>query len=303
MDETTELSMEEKTLIDKGIEIILNRALPEGGFAQRDKSAFRPDATAWAIIALSADNAHDHMVKSACESLAVKQSPDGRVALLEGLNSTWWPTPLAVLAWKKATGFEYAASVAASFLLDSSGEHFPNEKDSPAGHDSTIRGWSWIEGTHSWVEPTCLSILALRATGYSRHGRVEEAIKMLLNRQLQMAGWNYGNTTVFRQELLPMPDHTGQALCALAGLVRILEVERSINYTKDQIDRLTSPFSFCWCLFGLKPWFSDIKNTRTRVLKTLALQGRYGSYETSLIAKLIIAYKTEGDLLGYLGIR
>lgn len=125
---------------------------------------------------------------------------------------------------------------------------------------------------------------------------------MLMDRQLQLGGWNYGNTTVFRQELLPMPDHTGQALCALAGSVRVWEVEKSINYAKDQIAKLTSPFSFCWCLFGLKPWFSEITDIRARVLKTLVLQERYGLYDTSLIAKLIIAYKAEGDLLGYLGI-
>ena len=301
-DRKLEIEMSSKSLIDKGIEKILNRALPGGGFAQRDKGFFRPDATAWAIIALSFDKSNDGIVKSACECIATKQLPDGRVALMESLNSTWWPTPLAVLAWRKAAGFENATSAAVNFMLDSSGEHFPKEKDSPAGHDSTIRGWSWIEGTHSWLEPTCLSIIALRATGHARHGRVEEAIKMLMDRQLLAGGWNYGNTKVFQQELLPMPDHTGQALCALSGTALLSAVQQSISYAREQIDNLTSPFSLSWCLFGLKAWRSELTGIRERVLKSLALQERYGPYETTLIAQLIIAYRAEGDLLGYLGI-
>ena len=65
-----------------------------------------------------------------------------------------------------------------------------------------------------------MGILALKAVGFAGHDRVKEAVRMILNRQLPSGGWNYGNTTVFKRELLPMPEHTGQALCALSGFVQ-----------------------------------------------------------------------------------
>ena len=33
------------------------------------------------------------------------------------------------------------------------------------GHDSTLIGWPWVEGTHSWIEPTAWAVLALKSVG------------------------------------------------------------------------------------------------------------------------------------------
>jgi hypothetical protein len=294
--------MESETFIAKSVEIILNRMLPGGGFAQRDNSVFRPDATAWAIIALSDEKPHSSNIQSACRRMVENQLSDGRVVLSEGLDTAWWPTPIAALAWKKTTGFESAASAAVNFMLNASGLHFPKDKDAVVGHDTTIRGWPWIENTHSWIEPTCLTVLALKAAGYRDHVRVLEAKRMILDRQLKSGGWNYGNTSVFQKELLPMPDHTGQALCALSGMAQRLELQKSIDYAEDQLTSLTSPLSLCWCLFGLKAWAVETAGIRKKILRALSLQEKYGPYDTTLIAKLTIAYRTEGDLLGFFGI-
>ena len=287
-------------MIHNCLDKIIRRSMSAGGFAQRDGGVFRPDATAWAIIAISRMKANQLMIESACRRMAGNQLPDGRVELMEGFNSAWWPTPLAVLAWKKAEGFENEVSAAVNFLLDASGRHFPKEKDSPVGHDTSIRGWSWIENTHSWIEPTAISILALKANGNGRHDRVLEAVRMILDRQLLTGGWNYGNTTVFHRELLPMPEHTGQALCALSGYVQAPEVQKSIDYLKNQLPGLRTPLSLCWCLFGLRAWSVDVPDAQAQVLNCLSLQEKFGVYDTTLLAQLVIAYFTNGDLLNFL---
>jgi hypothetical protein len=232
--------------------------------------------------------------------LAASQLADGRVPVAEGLDTTYWPTPLAALAWKKAGVFNAQLESATKFLLDTSGLHAPKEKNAPTGHDTAIRGWSWIENAHSWIEPTSMAILALKVTGNSENDRVQEATRMILDRQLSSGGWNYGNTTVFNQELLPMPEHTGQALCALSGSVQYTEVQKSIDYSRNGISKLQTPLSLCWSLFGLTAWSIVMKDIRERVVNSFSLQNKYGAYDTTLLAQLLIAYNTNGDFLGFI---
>ena len=83
------------------IENILNRQVSEGGFAQRAGDGFRPDATAWSVLALSEEERYRDVVEKACRPLSQKQLSDGRVPIYDGCNEAYWPTPLAILAWGK----------------------------------------------------------------------------------------------------------------------------------------------------------------------------------------------------------
>jgi hypothetical protein len=94
-----------------------------------------------------------------------------------------------------------------------------------------------------------------------------------------------------------MLEHTGQALCALSGFVQKTAVEKSLEYAKQQLPNLHSPLSFCWCCFGLKAWSINMNNVRERVLEILSLQNKYGPYDTTLLAQLVIACKTDGEFL------
>jgi hypothetical protein len=291
------MNMIRDKLIEKSIEMILSRSLKEGGFCQRQSGVFRPDATAWSILALSSGNIFRDLVDKACSRLALSQLPDGRVPVAEDLDDACWPTALAIMAWKSAGGFEKEINSAVRFLLKTSGSHFPREKNSPYGHDTAIRGWSWIEKTHSWVEPTSMAILALKTSGNGSHERVREAVKMILDRKLPAGGWNHGNTTVFKRMLPPAVEYTGHALCALQGFAGPSEVEKSIGYLKNEISVLRTPHSLCWGLFGLGAWSEKVIDAREHILNSLTLQNRYGSFNTVLLSQLVIAYNTEGNLL------
>ena len=99
------------------------------------------------------------------------------------------------------------------------------------GHDTTLQGWPWVVGTHSWVEPTAISMFALRSAGQAGHPRCREAVKLLLDRQLPAGGWNYGNTTVLGHVLRAQVQPTGLALAALADETDIRpKVLRSLQW-------------------------------------------------------------------------
>lgn len=85
-------------LISPYIDKLWERALPEGGFAAKVGGNYRPDATAWAVLALSAAGTKDDLLEPSRVRLVVSQLKDGRVCALPELPDTYWPTPLAILA-------------------------------------------------------------------------------------------------------------------------------------------------------------------------------------------------------------
>ena len=87
----------------------------------------------------------------------------------------------------------------------------------PMGHDVTLVGWPWVADTHSWVEPTAASLLALAPSVPSDQPRLAEGVRVLLDRAISTGGWNLGNPIVFGQTFRPLPGPTGLALLALGA--------------------------------------------------------------------------------------
>jgi hypothetical protein len=282
-----------KTAIDD----ILKRSLPGGGFALRPGGQYRPDATAWAVMALYLWGFAADLLRPARARIADGQDKDGRIVLAQDHPEAFWPTPLAIFAWHGQSAFEEPRSRAVQFLLKTTGHHFKKGDDSPAGHDPWIKGWPWTAETHSWVEPTSLSIAALRIEGYGAHERVGEGIRLLMDRQLASGGWNYGNTTVFGTELAPMPESTGLALSALLGVVKEKDVSRSIDYLKGSVETLKTPLSLGWALLGLAAWGMRPRNANALIDRCLNRQGHYGMYDTSLLGLMLVSRKAEGGLI------
>lgn len=267
---------------------LYRRLLPDGGFAGRLGGTFQVDSTAWGVLAFRACGGSNEILEKVCGILAREQSEDGRLCVTKDHPASYWPTPLAVLAWQDSPASQVAQSRAVRFLLDTSGIHFPRKPDAPWAHNTILKGWPWINDTHSWVEPTATCVIALRATGHGQHDRVHEAIRMILDRQLPHGGWNYGNTLMFGKELHPMPESTGAALTGLAGMVDQNTVSRSLDYLQGEIPRLRTPISLGWSLLGLAAWELWPSNGAALVERCLANQLRYGDYDTSALCLLFL---------------
>jgi len=285
---------------------LARRALPEGGFVDRPQGRFRVDATAWGILASRTIGWTQELLEPQCSRLVREQGEDGRVRVSPQHPESYWPTALAILAWQNSPASQAAQNLAVRFLLDTTGIHFQRKPDDNVTHDSSLKGWPWIENTHSWVEPTATCVMALRMAGYGRHDRVHEAIRMLLDRQLPHGGWNAGNTIVFGHELHPMPEGTGSALASLAGAVDEAEVARSLDYLHGEVDRLRTPISLGWTLIGLAAWGRWTARGAVLVERCLANQGRYGGYDTSSLCLLALGAlagdtKTNSPLVQRLG--
>ena len=271
-----------------------SRLLPDGGILNQSGGQFHVDATAWGILAFRGAGGEQAILERHCARLMREQGEDGRVWVHREHSESYWPTALAILAWQDSLPSQAAQGRAIRFLLETTGVHRPRRSDELASHDPLIKGWPWVGGTHSWIEPTALAVIALKATGYGQHDRVREAIRMMLDRQLPHGGWNYGNTLVFGRELHPMPESTGAALTGLAGAVAQDTVSRSIEYLQGEVDRLRTPISLGWGLLGLAAWDLWPSNGAALVERCLANQSRYGEYDTSALCLLLLA-AVEGE--------
>jgi hypothetical protein len=249
---------------------------------------FQVDSTAWGILAMKACGGSQELLHRSRLLLMREQLSDGRLCVNKTHPASYWPTSLAILAWEDSQSCREAQQRAVHFLLNTTGFHFPRESDAPSAHDSLLKGWPWVGETHSWIEPTAMSVMALRMTGHGHHNRVDEAVRMLMNRQLPHGGWNYGNTHVFGKELHPMPESTGAALAGLVGTVDREALLPSLTYLRGEVARLRTPISLGWSLLGLAAWSLSPPNARGLVERCLANQERYGEYETSALCLLVL---------------
>ena len=198
--------------------------------------------------------------RAAAYWLADTQNPDGSLGPAPGHSRPGWPTALAVAAWfalKPLLDLESdqrrigaASAEGVDWLLRSAGRSEP--RVSWMGHDSTLVGWPWVDGTHSWLEPTAWGLLALRASGQGDHPRAREAARLLLDRRLPDGGWNYGNTQVLGRDLRPQVAPTGLALLALLGEPEAQgRLTASLDYLHAAIARRCAPISLALAVLGL----------------------------------------------------
>lgn len=282
------------------IDLLTSRKLDDGGFATRPGGAYRCDVSAWATLTLRTLGVAAEALQASRVRLARDQLDDGRVPLHREHDYAVWPTPLCILAWSSSDAFASNVQRAADFLLAHQGEVPWDLGSSPFGHDLSLIGWPWALGTVSWVEPTALCMMALRAVGKEDHPRLAEATRLLLDRMLPEGGWNYGNTTVYGKVLEPLPVTTGAALCALAGRVKRKQVASSLGYLANELHALRTPLSLGWSLLGLSSWQEYPETAKEKVAEVFA--GDTTGFETDQLAILILADSLErGSLALYSG--
>jgi hypothetical protein len=223
------------------------------------------EPTALAAIALLGGQRFE-AAQSQLRWLAKIQTSDGSVPPLAEMAQPSWPTAWAIIAavlasrqkpaefdapkppLEETSAFDIVR--AQERLLSIEGGRIEPSPD--FGHDPQLVGWPWVVGTHSWQEPTAMSVLALKALGLKNHPRTRQGLKLLVDRLLIVGGCNYGNTVVLGQRLRPHVEPTGLTLLALAGeQIDDPRIERSLTYLSGALSAETTPISLSYGLLGL----------------------------------------------------
>lgn len=248
------------TWADEARRALIQRHRDHRGWSYHDDGDLAVEPTVLASLALIARWNEDAETKGLAERsarwLAGRQGADGGVGPTAALTSAAsWSTSYSLLLWTVLGVEGAAASRAAKWLLNHPGVTFQKPPGSPLGHDTSIPGWSWVEGTHSWVEPTALAILALRRAGFAGHSRVLSGLELIRDRAIPEGGWNFGNNTAFGASLRPKPGPTALALLAFAGVEsRTPAVEKGLSYLRAAIPTVRAAQSLGLGLLALTAW-------------------------------------------------
>lgn len=272
------------------------RRYVDGAYALHDDGQIRPDATSWAILA-SRMHAHDlDSLKDSRDSLVGFQNSDGSISMSSKHIECNWPTQLGILAWAGSEAHRKNIESAARFLETNRSVSYLNHEIT--GHDDSLEGWAWVEGTAAWLIPTACAVLALEASGEVMDQAIGRGVDILIDRQLPKGGWNYGNTTVFNRELLPMPESTGIALAALAGRTSYEKISRSIDYAESQLSKTRSPNSLGWLILGLSAWNHRPETAAEMIHECLDRQKVLGAYHTLELGVILCALSETSQLPG-----
>jgi len=188
----------------------------DGGWGYYPHKKSRLEPTCWAVLAITSAG-HDGSAAGG----ALRQWPTRNGLLLEraGGEPNYAFQGLALLALHAAALDHRDGNRA---LLDG----LQRMKGLPLAHstvnrqDNGIQGWSWIDDTFSWVEPTAWCLLALKTCAQPWQVRIDpvrirDAERLLVDRSCRGGGWNYGNSNMLGKELAPYVPTTAVTLLAL----------------------------------------------------------------------------------------
>ena len=136
--------------------------------------------------------------------------------------------------WRWATAPVAELQRLADALVEARGITF--EPSPVQRQDNRLQGWSWIDGTFSWAEPTAWAVFGLkkcRALGIVPKGastRIRDGESLLQDRVCAGGGWNYGNSNVFNKNLPAYIPTTAVALLALQDRQDEAFVRDSLTY-------------------------------------------------------------------------
>jgi hypothetical protein len=226
--------------------LLLETERPGGGWGAYPGRQPNTESTALAALALGLAALRDPAPARTASTrgvqwLVTRQRPDGSWPFTDQTPQGAWASAPAVLALARLGVAGEAVRKGTGWLAGREGLILPERLGwreriarwvGPAEApkrvnelDGTIPGWPWIDGTFSWVEPTAVAMLALRAASREPAiaadpavaARLRDGQRLLADRATPDGGWNYGNKRVLDYDLEPFPDTSAWALLALRG--------------------------------------------------------------------------------------
>ena len=243
------MTVQDLTIVDALQHQLLNARRRDGAWGYEAGRPARLEPTCWALLALGTSRPESARV--------LAQWPSHAGALVEqsgGLVN--WSFHALALWTLLALGEDsvYELDPIAAALVEARG--IALTPSSAQQQNSHLQGWSWIDGTFSWVEPTAWCVLALkkwmrahddRATA----ARVAEGERLLIDRVCRNGGWNYGNSNMLGTELQPYVPTTALALLSLRDVGEPPHVVQGLRYLEAHQQTETGALALslaCICL-------------------------------------------------------
>jgi uncharacterized protein (DUF362 family) len=207
-------------------------AQAEGGWGYAPGQPIRLEPTCLALLALAQDKeTFQQAIDKGLAAVRKAALPDGAYRLPGDREEAIWPTALVLFLQTRLGHDGEEIQRSASRVLSWEGRN-QSDRAMEEVHDIDLKlvGWPWAENNFSWVEPTAWACLALRHAGHGAHPRVQEGLRLLLDRAFEDGGVNYGNRQVLGRRTEPIPGPTALMLLAVQGPGKEPRVGASVAY-------------------------------------------------------------------------
>jgi hypothetical protein len=218
----------------------------DGGWGFRPGAQSRVEATAWAVLALAAEDGEqaDALRRKGLQFLRVAQLEDGSWPASPAQSAGCWVTSLATWALADDTESRTPVSRGLRWICDDlprSGSIVRRLIRKLHGSEQLIeqsealRGWGWTPRTASWIEPTAFALIALEQAPREllpndANERIESAKLLIYDRMCPGGGWNCGNPMVYGVAGEPLIEPTVWALLALRSEPERREKVQSLDW-------------------------------------------------------------------------
>jgi len=215
--------------LDSRLEFLRASQNQDGGWGYFPGKRSWLEPTAYAMLALHAASGSDAASERAWHLVRSWELADGSVRPgVEIADGTWVTALLVTLACVRQVHDENVARSVAWLLRVAGAEHnllmrsFSYLNLLKTKLDVSHEGWPWRDGNASWIEPTALTLVALKKAAChfpsaELDHRVREGEELVLARRCSDGGWNCGNPNVLNFDLPSYPESTGLALVGLQG--------------------------------------------------------------------------------------
>lgn len=242
------------TMTTTGTTFLISTQNTDRGWGYAPGQASTVEATAAVTLSLRGSAAGRY--QQAMAWLNNTQHQDGGWGLGATDEQSGWHTAWAVLTLAIQAPGQAVVARGAEWLL--SVETLRTTEDAiqmlepTVAIDLHLRGWPWLPGEASWIEPTALAILALTAARAPATERINEATRYVLDRRCQGGGWNVGNPVMFSQPLPARAHPTAWALLALAQVSpQSVTTEDSVTLRGEMLSDGGAP-ALAWGLLALR---------------------------------------------------
>jgi uncharacterized protein (DUF362 family) len=239
--------------IQRYLEALVAQAHPEGGWGYAPGQAAHLEPTCLALLALSSRPERFRTVTDQAHAFVAKCAmPDGSYRQAGEREEAVWPTAL-VLFLQAASGYPDKDVQGTASRLLSVQSRKPDDNPALEVHDIDLNltGWPWAENNFSWVEPTAWACLALRRAGHGDHPRVQDGLRLLLDRAFDDGGVNYGNRHVLGKRTEPIPGPTALMLLALQEHGQESRLVAAAAYLLQHALTSDDPEHLCWAKLAL----------------------------------------------------
>lgn len=229
-------------------ELLRNTVSPDGGWGYRADQPAHLEPTCLALLAGT---------ESGLAALEQHAGGDGSYRLARGRPQAVWPTALVLFTKVKLGRPSQELKPIVDKLLTIEGKVVRLDNSDAGDIDAGLLGWPWASDTFSWVEPTAWACLALRAAGLGNHSRVQEGLRLLLDRAFDHGGANYGSRVILGKQTEAIPGPTAILLLALQGVKDQPRIDAAKGYLRVTTEQTTDVENLAWIKLALSVHAGD----------------------------------------------